>query len=108
MRYRDAVNYYMCYRMTGGTSVLRISKVVNGLEIVLKSAPVATPGKDAKFRLTCSAESSTLTLELGSSRLTVSDSSFSTGSVGLVMGSVWPLGGKGPSHRADDFNASAL
>jgi hypothetical protein len=108
MRYRDALNYYMCYRMTGGTSVLRISKVVNGLEIVLKSAPIASPAKDAKFRLTCSADGSTLTLELGSSSLTVSDSSFSNGSVGLVMGSVWPPGGMGPSHRADDFTASAL
>jgi hypothetical protein len=107
MRYRDALNYYMCYRMTGGTSVLRISKVVNGVEIVLKSAPIANPAKDAKFRLTCSAESSTLTLELGSSSLTVSDSSFSNGSVGLVMGSTGLLGGKGPSHRADDFTASA-
>ena len=107
MRYRDALNYYMCYRMTGGTSVLRISKVVNGLETVLKSAPMASPAKDAMFRLTCSAESSTLTLELGTSRLTVSDSSFSNGSVGLVMGSAGPLGGKGPSHRADDFTASA-
>jgi hypothetical protein len=103
MRYRDALNYYMCYRMTGGTSVLRISKVVDGLEIVLKSAPIASPAKDAMFQLTCSSESSTLTLALGSSSLTVSDSSFSNGSVGLVMGSVWPLGGKGPSHRADDF-----
>jgi hypothetical protein len=108
MRYRDALNYYTCYRMTGGTSVLRISKVVDGLETVLKSAPVASPGKDVKFLLSCSADSSALTLELGSSRLTVSDSSFSNGSVGLVMGSVWPLGGKGPSHRADDFTASAL
>jgi hypothetical protein len=107
MRYRDALNYYMCYRMAGGTSVLRISKVVNGVEIVLKSAPIASPAKDAMFRLTCSAESSTLTLGLGSSSLTVSDSSFSNGGVGLVMGSAGLLGGKGPSHRADDFTASA-
>ncbi len=107
MRYRDALNYYMCYRMTGGTSVLRISKVVNGLETVLKSAPMASPAKDAMFQLSCSAESSTLTLELGASRLTVSDSSFSIGGVGVVMGSGGPLGAKGPSHRADDFIASA-
>src|SRR4029453_16111374 len=88
MRYRDALNYYMCYRMAGGTSVLRISKVVNGLEIVLKSAPMGSAAKEAKFRLTCSAESSTLTLGLGSSSLTVSDSSFSSGSVGLAMAAV--------------------
>ena len=36
------------------------------------------------------------------------DSSFSNGSVGLVMGSVWRLGGEATSHRADDFTASAL
>jgi hypothetical protein len=108
MRYRDALNYYTCYRVTGGTSALRISKVVNGLETVLKSAPIASPAKDAKFRLTCTAESSTLTVELGGSRLTVTDSSFTSGSVGLVMGSEWSLGGQGPSHRADDFSTSAL
>jgi hypothetical protein len=107
MRYRDALNYYMCYRLTGGTSVVRISKVVNGLETVLKSAPIANPAKDAMFQLTCSAESSTLTLDLGSSRLTVSDSSLSSGSVGLAMGSAWLPGGNGPSHRADNFTASA-
>jgi hypothetical protein len=106
MRYVDARNYYVCYRLAGGTSVVRISKVKNGIEVVLKSASVSNPSKDTMFRLTCSAENSTLTLELGSSRLTASDSSFSSGSVGLVMGSVWLLGGKGPSHRADDFAAA--
>jgi hypothetical protein len=69
--------------------------------------PYANPAKDARFRLTCSAEGSTLALGLGSSSPTVSDSSFSSGSVRLVMGSAWLLGGKGPSHRADDFTASA-
>jgi len=106
VRYGDASNYYVCYRLAGGTSVLRISKVVNGLEIVLKSAPIPNPAKDAMFRMSCAAEGSTLTLEVGSSRLVAADSTFSRGSVGLVMGSVWLLGGKGPSHRADDFIAS--
>lgn len=83
--------------------------MVNGLRDRAEVRPIASPGKDAKFRLTCfGRELDALTLELGSSRLTVSDSSFSNGSVGLVMGSVWPLGGKGPSHRADDFTTSVL
>ena len=87
--------------------MVRISKVVNGLETVLKSAPIANPAKDAMFRLTCSAESSTLTLDLGGSSLTVSDSSFVERQCGPGHGSAGPLGGKGPSHRADDFTASA-
>jgi hypothetical protein len=106
MRYRGASDYYVCYRLAGGTSVVRISKVIKGIEIVLKSVSVSNPSKGVMFRLTCSAENSTLTLELGSARLTASDSSFSDGSVGLVMGSDWQLGGKGPSHRADDFAAA--
>ena len=37
VRYKDPRNYYMCYRQTGGTSILRISKVVGGVETVLRS-----------------------------------------------------------------------
>ena len=36
----SAGNYYLCYRQIGGSSVLRIAKVVNGVETVLKSATV--------------------------------------------------------------------
>jgi hypothetical protein len=108
VRYRDPRNYYVCYRLTGGSSVLRISKVVNGLEIVLKSAPVANPAREAMFGVACRAEGTTLTLELdGVAKLTTSDATFANGAVGLVIGPTWLLGGAGPSHRADHFTATA-
>jgi hypothetical protein len=39
VRYQDLQNYYMCYRQLGGSSTVRIAKVQNGAETVLKSAP---------------------------------------------------------------------
>lgn len=106
VRYRDARNYYMCYRITGGVSALRISKVVNGFELVLKQVSVGNPAKDTMFKLACGADGHTISLEMGTTRLSVSDSTFNDGAVGVVMGSVWLLGGKAPQHRADDFAAS--
>src|SRR5205823_2860104 len=41
VRYQDPKNYYICYRGAGGSSLFKISKVVNGIEWVLKA--VAAP-----------------------------------------------------------------
>ena len=64
LRYRDAGNYYLCYRQVGGSSVLRIAKVVNGVETVLKSASVTNPAPGARFTLSCQATGGSLTLRL--------------------------------------------
>src|SRR5262249_10536315 len=37
LRYQDPSNYYFLYRQAGGTSVLRIARVVNGIATVLAS-----------------------------------------------------------------------
>jgi hypothetical protein len=44
LRYQDARNHYRLYRISGGSSQLRISKIVNGAETILKSVqvPMAT------------------------------------------------------------------
>jgi hypothetical protein len=106
-RYRDPDNYYACYRQTGGASRLRISRVVDGVETVLKAVSVSNPGRETFFTLTCVAQGSTLTLESnGVDRVTVSDSTFSTGSVGLVLGNL-AGSGTGSSDRADEFSATA-
>ena len=55
LRYLNAGNYYLCYRQIGGSSVLRIAKVVNGVETVLKSAAVANPAQGSRFTLSCQA-----------------------------------------------------
>ena len=106
VRYRDPKNYYVCYRQTGGASVLRLSRVVNGVETILKSASISNPLKDQFSTIGCQAQGTTLTMSLnGTSKLTASDSAFATGSVGLAMGP--PPGGTGatPSNRADAFKA---
>jgi hypothetical protein len=50
-RYTDSKNYYTCYRQTGGSSRLRISKVVNGREKILNSAPIGNLRLGAPFTL---------------------------------------------------------
>ena len=105
-RYRDPNNYYACYRVAGGTSVLRIAKVVNGVEVVLKSASIGNPIKGTMFSLSCRAEGTTIELTVGATKLTVVDTTFTSGNVGLFMGSGSQIAGKGASHRADGFTAT--
>jgi hypothetical protein len=66
---------YVCVRRTGGTSVLQIAKVVNGVQTVLKSTPVLNPPVGQPFDLRCQVSSSvptTITLSLnGVVKLTV-------------------------------------
>jgi hypothetical protein len=60
----NAGNYYPCYRQIDGSSVLRIAKVVNGVETVLKSASVTNPTQGSRFTLSCQATGGSLTLRL--------------------------------------------
>jgi hypothetical protein len=106
-RYRDPNNYYACYRLAGGSSVVRIVKVVNGVEVVLKWASIANPIKGTTFSLSCHVDGTKIDLGVGGvTKLTAVDSSFSHGNVGLFMGSAGLPGSAGPSHRADGFTAS--
>lgn len=106
-RYKDARNYYTCYRQTGGSSTLRIAKVVSGVETVLKQVAIPNPQKNVFFSLSCQAQGATLTLSYngGSTKMSVSDSTFSSGGVGMTMG--YPISGTGTaaSHEADNFYA---
>jgi parallel beta-helix repeat protein len=103
LRFQDALNYYLLYRQTGGSSSLRISKVVNGEETRLATTSVPNPAKNSFFRLTGTITGTTLTLELdGIERLTVSDATFATGTLGILMGS-----SSTKSYRADNFVATA-
>jgi len=105
LRYRDAGNYYRCYRGAGGVSVARIVKVMNGREIVLKSVAMANPAKNALFTVSCEASGSTLTLKIdGVIKLSATDTAFAAGGVGIAMNSTT---GAGAAHRADNFSASA-
>ena len=103
LRFQDAQNYYVVYRLIGATSLLRISKVVNGVERVLASAPIPNPARGTFFRLRGEATVTGLSLELdGVRKLSVSESGFATGSPGVVVG----VGSARVAHRIDNFSAS--
>jgi hypothetical protein len=106
VRYKDPRNYYMCYRQTGGSSVLRISRVVGGVETVLSSYPLSNPVRGLLFTLGCQVQGATLTLTLGNVKFAVSDATFSSGSVGMSVG--YPVAGtsRASSHIADNFKAT--
>ena len=100
VRYQNAQNYYICYRQVGGSSALRVAKVQNGVQTVLKSVGVANPTLNALSTLSCEASGSTLTLKLdGVAKATTTDATFSTGNAGFAISS------KAGTHRADNFSA---
>jgi hypothetical protein len=107
VRYQSPSTYYRCYRVTGGVSAVRISKVVNGAETVLKSVSIKNPKKHASFALSCQASGTSLSLSIdGQRKVSVTDSSLSSGSVGFLMGYA-TVSGRSESHRADNFTATA-
>ncbi len=97
-------NYYRIYRSTGGSSLLKISKVVAGVETVLKTTSIGNPVPDAPFRLQATANGSLLTVSVGATRTSVTDTNapFTSGTFGLVIHSG---GGATPVHKADAFQA---
>jgi glucose/arabinose dehydrogenase len=107
LRYKDPQNYYLVSRRCGGTSALQISKFVNGSEIVLATLALPNPVTGTFFRLEGAANGTTLTLKLdGVQKLSVVDSAFSAGNVGIGLGSMSAT--LGQTHRADDFVASGI
>ena len=88
LRFQDPLNYYLVYRQTGGSSVLRISRVVAGVETVLKQRNISNPARGVWFRLGARAEGQILTLLLDDvPLLTVSDGTFAEGTPGLLLSS---------------------
>jgi hypothetical protein len=101
LRFQDPQPYYLVYRQIGSSSFVRISKVVNGVEMALATTTIRNPHRNRFFRLEGRAEGAILTLDLdGKERLSVSDATFADGTVGIILGSKSTL-----AHRADDFNA---
>lgn len=104
VRYQGPGNYYRIYRNTGGSSVLRISKFVNGVETVLKSIGLTNPAANAFFHLEGRASGTTLTVALdGVDKGFVTDATYGSGAVGIVIHSG---GGATPVHTADNFRAT--
>jgi hypothetical protein len=103
VRYQNAQNYYLCYRQVGGSSVLRIAKVQNGAETVLKSVGIANPALNVFSKLSCQASGTTLTLSIdGVTKVSTINGIFTSGSTGYTISTL-----KGSSHRAENFSATA-
>ena len=86
LRYKDASNYYLIQRVTGGTSRLYISKVVNGVETALANVGISNPQKGVSFHITGRVTGNTLSLDFGGvNKLNVTDSTFAAGKVGFQI-----------------------
>lgn len=96
-------NYYRIYRATGNSSLLKISKVVGGVETLLKSTSIANPSVGVAFHLQGSASGSTLTVTVGAVQTSVTDTTFTSGAAGILIHSG---GGSNPVHKADNFQAT--
>ena len=107
LRYQNPQNYYLVSRLAGGTTGLRISRIVNGVETVLKHVSAPNPVPGSAFHLKGSVNGNILTLDLdGVPKLSAPDpnGTFAWGSVGVYLAT-----GSGPnrSYVADNFAASA-
>ena len=88
LRYQSPQNYYLVSRLAGGTTGLRISRIVDGVETILKHVPAPNPVPGTAFRLKGSVSGNVLTLDLdGVPKVSASDPNvpFGSGSVGLYL-----------------------
>jgi len=102
LRFQGPQNYYLAYRLAGGSNLLRISKVVNGTETVLKSVSTSALPLNTFFRIDGSATGTTLKLSLdGVLKLTVTDPTLTGGQVGVLLGT----GTGAKQYRVNQFHA---
>src|SRR5262249_4915790 len=100
LRYPDAKNYYLCYRLAGGPPPLRNAKIVNRVgdnlqAVSVPQAPIGTP-----FTVSCTAAGPTLSVGDGSApKATATDTSFTSGAVGVLTDKA--------GLKVDNFSASA-
>lgn len=97
--YVDVLNYYAAYRQVGGSSLLKIVRVANGVETVLAQRSSPNPVRDTTFSLTVTFSQSQIVLTSASLSVTAAGVSISPGQVGLMV-----VGG-GKSHSIDNFQA---
>ena len=95
-------NYYRIYRSTGGSSLLKNSKIVGGVETVLKTTSIPNPAAGAPFHLQGSAAGTILSVSVGTVQTSVTDGTFASGAVGILIHS---SGGSTAVHKADNFQA---
>jgi outer membrane protein assembly factor BamB len=117
LRFQDPRNYYLLYRQVGGSSQLRISRIINGFETILATAGTPNPTVNTFFRITAEATGKDLTLKLcsatdtstGTACTTFAQKLTATDPMPLAGGSVGVLIGTGTGstqqYRVDKFAA---
>jgi hypothetical protein len=97
VRNQGGNSYYVCYRQAGGASQWKISKVVNGVETVLKAVSVSQAPIAIAFTVSCTASGNVISIGDGSAvKASVTDVALASGAVGIRTD-------KGV--RVDSFNA---
>ena len=86
--------------MAGGGRLL-IAKLANGVEIPLKTVGIPNPAVGAAFHLTGSVKGTTLKVSIPGVELSVTDTTYDTGGVGVLV-KTGPPG----THTADNFCAA--
>ena len=121
LRFIDPKNYYLFYRQMGGSSVLRIARIANGIETTLASIGTPNPIVNTPFRLTADATttasglvnlvlrlchptdtSTTATCVTKLQEVKATDSTLAGGSVGVLLGTG---SGSTQQYRTDNFAA---
>jgi hypothetical protein len=103
LRYQDSRNYYQLYRQTGGSSRLLISRIVNGVETILGTYNLANPTKGVVFHIKGRVTGTALSLDFGGvNKINVTDATFATGKVGILIGS----NSGSTQQQADNFAAT--
>jgi hypothetical protein len=99
-----ATGGYMACRATGGTSVLRLIRVVNGVETVLRSVAISNPAKGVRFTLTAAISGNTFSMGVGSINVSPVNTAtdLTPGSVGMRI----DAGTEATGHAADNFTAT--
>jgi hypothetical protein len=100
LRFQDARNHYRLYRISGGSSQLRISRLVNGTETILSSVQVPMATVNTPFHLVGSVAGTTLTLTMGTVQISASDTTYTSGTVGVLLNT-----GPAATHSVDNFCA---
>jgi hypothetical protein len=101
LRYKDAKNHYRLYLSVAGGARLLIAKLVNGVEIPLKTVNIPNPAVGAPFHLTGSVKGTTLTVSIPGLTFSVTDATYDSGGVGVLV-KTGPPG----THTADNFCAA--
>ena len=102
LRYQDSNNYYFIYRTVGGSSRVKISKIVNGAETVLMTQAIKNPTTNIPFTMQATAFGNRLSVYInGILYASVDDAQYIGGKDGIYLKSP-----KNVRYIVDNFYAT--